>query len=319
MRILITGGAGFIGSHLVDHFQDRAEIVVLDSLRSGYRRNLAGLAHTFIEGSVTEPATVARAMDGVDLVFHLASMVSVPESMRRPNECVDINIGGLLHVLEAAASGGVKKLVFASSAAVYGDNPVVPKTEDMLPEPKSPYAITKLDGEYYLEMFRREGRLQTASLRFFNVFGPRQDPAGAYAAAVPIFIRKALAGDNLSIYGDGGQTRDFIHVKDVVAALVHVATHPEPSGSYNVGYGHSMSVLELAQLIVRLAGSGSQITHHPQRPGDVRHSRAAIDKLLLTGFRHVSLLEQGLAETLAWFTDHSSLGTSLTSYPAGDK
>lgn len=301
MRVLITGGAGFIGSHLVEHFQGRAEIVVLDNLRSGYRRNLEGLTHNFIEGSVTDPTTVAQAMDGIDLVFHLAAMISVPESMKRPRECVDINVGGLLNVLEAASRANVKKLVFASSAAVYGDNPTVPKTEDMLPEPQSPYAITKLDGEYYLELFRREGRLHSTTLRFFNVFGPRQDPHGAYAAAVPIFIRKALAGDNLTIFGDGGQTRDFIHVKDVVAALAHVATRPEPSGTINVGYGHCMSVLELAQLVVCLADSRSQIIHQPVRPGDVRHSRAAIDKLLSSGFRHVSSLEQGLEETLRWF------------------
>lgn len=302
MRVLITGGAGFIGSHLAEHFQGRAEVVVLDNLRSGHRHNLDGLAHTFIEGSVTDPAAVAQAMQGVDLVFHLAAMISVPESMARPRECVEINVTGLLHVLEAAAAAKVKKLVLASSAAVYGDNPVVPKTEDMTPEPKSPYAITKLDGEYYLEMFRREGRLNTASLRFFNVFGPRQDPSSAYAAAVPIFIRKALSGEDITIFGDGGQTRDFIHVRDIVAALVHAATHPDLTGTLNVGYGTSMTVNELAARIIRLAGSSSKIIHLPERPGDVRHSRASIGKLLATGFRHVSSLDQGLTETLAFFS-----------------
>jgi UDP-glucose 4-epimerase len=301
MRVLITGGAGFIGSHLVEHFQGRAEVVVLDNLRSGHRHNLEGLTHTFIEGSVTDPAAVAEAVDGVDVVFHLAAMISVPESMERPRECVEINNLGLLHVLEAAAKTGVRKIVLASSAAVYGDNPTVPKTEDMLPEPKSPYAITKLDGEYYLEMFRREGRIDSASLRFFNVFGPRQDPASAYAAAVPIFIRKALFNEDLTIFGDGEQTRDFIHVKDIVAALAHVAARPDLHGSYNVGYGRSMTVKQLAADIIRLAGSSSRIVHLPERPGDVKHSRAAIDKLLATGFRHVSSLEQGLAETLASF------------------
>lgn len=298
MRVLITGGAGFIGSHLVEYFQGRADVVVLDNLRSGYLRNLDGLAHTFIEGSVTDPAAVARAMDRVDLVFHLAAMISVPESMSRPRDCVDINVTGLLHVLEAASSAGVKKLVLASSAAVYGDNPAVPKIEAMLPEPKSPYAITKLDGEYYLELFRREARLDTASLRFFNVFGPRQDPASSYAAAVPIFMHKALANEDLTIFGDGEQTRDFIHVKDIVAALAHVAQRPDLHGTYNVGYGTSMTLRDLASQILHLAGSSSQIVHLPERPGDVKHSRAAIDKLLATGFQHVSSLEQGLRETL---------------------
>jgi UDP-glucose 4-epimerase len=301
MRILITGGAGFIGSHLVEHFHQSAEVVVLDNLRSGHRHNLAALSHRFIEGSITDPAAVAEAMQGVEVVFHLAAMISVPESMEHPRECVEINNLGLLHVLEAGARAGARKIVLASSAAIYGDNPLVPKIESMLPEPKSPYAITKLDGEYYLEMFRREGHIDSVSLRFFNVFGPRQDPSSAYAAAVPIFIRKAMANEDLAIFGDGAQTRDFIHVADIVAALAHVAARPDLHGSYNVGYGRSMTVNQLAADIIRLAGSSSKIIHLPERPGDVKHSRAAIDKLLATGFRHVSSLEQGLAETLACF------------------
>lgn len=301
MRILITGGSGFIGSHLVERFQGTAEVVVFDNLRSGHRHNLDGLAHTFIEGSVTNRNAVAEAMVGVDLAFHLAAMISVPESMTCPRECAEINVMGLLNVLESAAAAGVRKLVLASSAAIYGDNPTVPKIESMLPEPKSPYAITKLDGEYYLELFRREGKLDTTSLRFFNVFGPRQDPKSAYAAAVPIFMQKAFANEDITIFGDGEQTRDFVHVKDIVAALVHVATRPDLHGTYNVGYGTSMTVNELAALIIRLSGSSSEIRHLPERAGDVKHSRASIDRLLATGFHHVSSLEQGIAETLDFF------------------
>lgn len=301
MRILVTGGAGFIGSHVVEHFQGKAEVVVLDNLRSGYRHNLDGLDHHFIGGSITDRMAVREAVAGVDFVFHLAAMISVPESMFKPAECVEINVQGLLNVLEEAATAGVKKLVLASSAAIYGDNPVVPKHEGMLPEPRSPYAITKLDGEYYLEMFRREGKLDTTALRFFNVFGPRQDPGSAYAAAVPIFMKKAFAGQALTIFGDGGQTRDFIHVKEIVAALAHAAFTPDLPGSYNVGYGVSTTVQELAEMIVRLAGSSSPILHLDERPGDVRHSRAAVDKLLATGFRHVSSLEAGIAATLGYF------------------
>jgi UDP-glucose 4-epimerase len=301
MRILITGGSGFIGSHLVELFQGSAEVVVLDNLRSGHLSNLEGLAHTFIHGSVTDRSAVDQAMQGVDFVFHLAAMISVPESMARPRECAEINVLGLLNVLESATAARVKKLVFASSAAIYGDNPTVPKIETMLPEPKSPYAITKLDGEYYLEMFRREGKLDTASLRFFNVFGPRQNPKSAYAAAVPIFIQKALAGENITIFGDGEQTRDFIHVRDVVAALAHVTSRPVLHGVFNVGYGKSMSVNRLASDIIRLSGSSSRIVHLPERPGDVKHSRAAIDKLVTSGYQHVSTLDQGLAETLDYF------------------
>jgi UDP-glucose 4-epimerase len=301
MRILITGGSGFIGSHLTEYFQYLAEVVVLDNLRSGHRHNLNGLSHTFIEGSVTDRAAVDRAMTGVDLVFHLAAMISVPESMAQPTVCAEINVLGLLNVLESATAAGTQKVVLASSAAIYGDNPCVPKIETLLPEPKSPYAITKLDGEYYLEIFRREGKLDTASLRFFNVFGPRQDPKSAYAAAIPIFMQKAFAGEDLTIFGDGEQTRDFVHVKDIVAALVHVAGRSDLNGTYNVGYGNSMTVNELAAHILRLSGSTSKIIHLPERSGDVKHSRASIDKLLATGFRHVSSLEQGLAETLDFF------------------
>jgi len=298
MRILITGGSGFIGSHLASHYQGQAEIVILDNLRSGHRQNLDGLDHTFIQGSVTDRATVDLAMTGVDVVFHLAAMISVPESMERPRECAEINVLGLLNVLESATAAGVRKVVLASSAAIYGDNPTVPKVETMFPEPKSPYAITKLDGEYYLELFRREGKLDTASLRFFNVFGPRQDPKSAYAAAVPIFMQKAFAGEDLTIFGDGEQTRDFVHVTDIVAALAHVAGRTDLHGTYNVGYGDSMTVNDLAARILRLSGSSSKIVHLPERPGDVKHSRASIDKLLATGFRHVSSLDQGLVETL---------------------
>ena len=301
MKILVTGGAGFIGSHVVEHYQGRAEIVVLDNLRSGYRHNLDGRDVTFLEGSITDRAAVRAAVQGVDLVFHLAAMISVPESMFKPQECVEINVQGLLNVLEEAAAAGARKLVLASSAAVYGDNPVVPKVEDMLPEPKSPYAITKLDGEYYLEMFRREGKIATTSLRFFNVFGPRQDPKSAYAAAVPIFMHKAFAGEPLTIFGDGEQTRDFIYVKDIVAALAFAAETPELHGAFNVGYGGSITVNHLAKLIVGLAGSASPITHLDERPGDVKHSRASVQKLLDAGFRHASSLEQGIRETLEFF------------------
>jgi len=302
MKILVTGGAGFIGSHIVGHYQGVAdEIRVLDNLRTGYRHNLDGLQCRFIDGSVTDRELVREAVRGVDFIFHLAALVSVPESMEKPGECVDINVHGLLNVLEEASAAGVRKLVFASSAAIYGDNPEVPKLETMRPEPKSPYAITKLDGEFYLEMFRSEGRLETAAIRFFNVFGPRQDPKGAYAAAVPIFIEQALAGETLRIFGDGGQTRDFIYVKDIVGALVFAAETAAVGGTYNAGYGGQMTINDLAGGIIRAAGTGAGIVHAGERPGDVRHSRASVDKLLAAGWQPQFTLEQGLAETLEWF------------------
>lgn len=302
MKILITGGAGFIGSHIVEHYQGRAEeIRVLDNLRTGYRHNLDGLACTFIEGSITDRALVTQAVQDIDYVFHLAALVSVPESMAKPAECVELNVLGLLNVLEAAAAAKVGKLVLASSAAIYGDNPRVPKVETMLPEPMSPYAITKLDGEYYLDLFRRQGLLETAALRFFNVFGPRQDPNGAYAAAVPIFIEKAVRGQDITIFGDGEQTRDFIYVKDIVGALAFAAETPAIRGVFNAGYGGQITINQLAGQLVEQAASGSQIRHALARPGDVKHSRASVAQLLAAGWQPRHTLEEGLAATFEYF------------------
>lgn len=301
MRVLITGGAGFIGSHLVEHFHHHADVRVLDNLRTGHRDNLQGLRHEFFEGSILDRDLVRRAMDGVEYVFHLAAMVSVPESMQRPIECNDINTTGTLIVLEEAARARVRRLVFSSSAAVYGDNAVVPKHESMVPEPKSPYAITKLDGEFYCALFQREGWLSTVCLRYFNVFGPRQDPKSPYAAAVPIFIARALRHEPLTIFGGGTQTRDFIHVRDVVAANVHMARHPSAAGVYNVAYGKQLTVRELAEQIIRLTNSRSTIQLAPERPGDVKHSMASIQRLLATGFEPRSSLGVGLQQTIDYF------------------
>jgi UDP-glucose 4-epimerase len=302
MNILITGGSGFIGSHIVEYFQGKADTIrVLDNLRTGYQHNLNGLDCEFIEGSVTDRALVKKAMQGIDYVFHLAAMVSVPESMAKISECVEINVNGLINVLEEASDAGVKKLVFASSAANYGDNPTVPKVETMYPEPKSPYAITKLDGEYYLEMFRSEGKLETASIRFFNVFGPRQDPKGAYAAAVPIFIEKAVKGEDITVYGDGEQTRDFIYVKDIVGALVFAVTTEGVHGTYNAGYGGQITINDLANNILGTANTPSKLLHGPERAGDVKHSRASSDKLRAAGWKPQYTLEEGLEATFEFF------------------
>ncbi|HEY9153584.1 MAG TPA: NAD-dependent epimerase/dehydratase family protein [Opitutaceae bacterium] len=298
MKILITGGAGFIGSHLAEHFCPHAEVRVLDNLRTGHRENLRGLPVKFIQGSILDRDLLRTAMRGVDYVFHLAALVSVPESMRAPRECVEINVLGLLNVLELSAEAGVKKLCFASSAAVYGDNPEVPKHEDMRPMPRSPYAVSKLDGEYYCAQFTEAGRLPTASLRFFNVFGPRQDPSGPYSAAVPIFFRQALSGNPITIYGDGEQTRDFVYVKDIVAALAFAAMTPKVSGVFNAGYGEQLTVAELARHIIALTHSHSKIEYAPSRDGDVRHSRANVDRLRQAGFVPRGNVELGLHETL---------------------
>lgn len=300
-RILITGGSGFIGSHIAEYFNGKAEIRILDNLRSGYRRNLDGLDVEFIEGDVRDRAAVARAVEGCDHVFHLAAMVSVPESMFKIEECVDINVNGLLVVLEESAKAGVEKLCFSSSAAIYGDNPVVPKVETMLPEPKSPYAITKLDGEFYCNLFTQNGKLKTACLRYFNVFGPRQDPKSAYAAAVPIFTAKAVAGEDITVFGDGEQTRDFIYVKDIVEANVFMAEH-DFTGVYNIAYGGSITINDLVARIVKVTNSRSRIVHLDERPGDVKHSMAAMDRLRSTGFRPKHSFDAGMEETIRFFS-----------------
>ena len=300
MRILVTGDAGFIGSHIVEHFQGKAEVRVLDNLRSGFRHNIAPFRHEFIEASILDRDAVRKAVQGVDYIFHLAAMISVPESMAKPIECNEINTTGTLVVLEEAAKAGVKKLVLSSSAAIYGDNPVVPKVETMLPEPKSPYAITKLDGEFYCKMFADEGRLQTACLRYFNVFGPRQDPRSQYAAAVPIFIDRALRHEPITIYGDGEQTRDFIFVKDIAAANAFFATQSPATGVFNVAYGQRITINDLATTICRLTGSRSEIRHAPARPGDVKHSMAAIDRLRAAGFAAVSDFQGAFRRRSTW-------------------
>ena len=305
MKILVTGGAGFIGSHIVEHFQGRAEVRVLDNLRSGFQHNLIGLKTEFVHASILDRDAVRRAMDGVDFVFHLAAMISVPESMQQPIECSELNTTGTLVVLEEATRAKVKKLVFSSSAAIYGNNPVTPKVETMPPEPKSPYAITKLDGEFYCKMFTEEGRLPTACLRYFNVFGPRQDPRSQYAAAVPIFIDRALRHEPVTIHGDGEQTRDFIFVKDIAAANAFFATSSPATGVFNVAYGQRITIKELATMICRLTGSRSEIVHTAERPGDVKHSLASVDKLRAAGFVPTANFQTGLQATINYFREQA--------------
>lgn len=300
-RVLITGGAGFIGSHLVRQFAGQAEVTVLDDLRSGSAHNLDGVACRFIRGSILDAQALTDAVMGATEVYHLAALVSVPESVAKPAECAELNTLGTERVLAAALAAGARKVVLASSAAIYGDNPTVPKLESMAPEPQSPYAETKLAGERLLEDYRLHHKLETTSLRFFNVFGPRQDPRSAYAAAVPIFIAQALRGEPIGIHGDGGQTRDFIHVADIVGALTYAGQSVDMAGTYNVGYGQSQSILRLAEEIIRLTGSSSRIEHLPARAGDVRHSVAGTDRLLRAGWQPRSSVSAGLAETIAYF------------------
>jgi len=290
MKFLVTGGAGFIGSHLVRRLSTRGPVTVLDDLSSGKKENLAGLGCAFLPGSILDPAPLAEACAGATHVFHLAALVSVPESVSHPARCHEINVEGTRRVLAAAAQAGVHRVVLASSCAVYGDDPTMPKTETSPVAPASPYADSKLAGERLCA----EAKIPAVALRFFNVYGPRQDPRGPYAAAVPKFLEAARAGSPLTIFGDGHQTRDFVYVDDVTAALEHAALSPSLSGVYNVASGHSVSVLLLAELILALTGLRSEIRHAPARPGDILHSSASIEKIRATGWKPSFDLAAGL-------------------------
>ena len=301
MRVLVIGGAGFIGSHVVEYYQGKAEVRVLDSLRTGRLENLKAFKAEFIKGDIRDREIVRKAVQDVDYIFLMAAMISVPESMDNPVECVDINCKGTLIVLEEAAKAGVKKLCFSSSCAVYGDNPESPKIETMIPEPKSPYAVSKLDGEFYCGIFANENRLKTACMRYFNVFGPRQDPGSAYAAAIPIFTSKAVRNETISVYGDGFQTRDFVYVKDVVAVNVFLAENDKYIGVYNVGYGRQTSVNDLISNILKQTNSNSRIEYLSERAGDIKHSLGCIDKLLSTGYKYKFDFNEGLKNTISYF------------------
>ncbi len=319
-RVLITGGAGFIGSHIAERLQGRCRVRILDDLSSGYKENLEGLDVELVEGDVRDVELVDRACDGVDAVFHLAARISVPESMQNPAVTLEVNTLGSLNVLQAALRRSARSLVFSSSSAVYGDSPVVPKTEEMIPEPKSPYALSKLDGEHLLRML---GGLRAVSLRYFNVFGPRQDPSSAYAAVIPAFIDRALSGQDLVVYGDGEQTRDFVYVDDVVEANL-LAAGIDPAGPasgragscaasapvgaprydvYNVARGGSLSVNDLAHAVIDAVGSSSKIRYEAERPGDVRHSQADVSRLATLKRSPAVSLEEGLRRTVAYFRE----------------
>lgn len=304
IKVVVTGGAGFIGSHIVEYWINQgAEVHVIDNLRSGFLSNIEKFPQViFHHGSVTDKSLVFDVVKNTDYVHHLAAMVSVPESIEKPYECVEINIIGLLNILEAAKLHKVKKVVFSSSAAVYGDNPELPKTVNTIPSPKSPYGITKLDGEYYLKVYNEQYGLGTVSLRYFNVFGPRQNPNSQYAAAVPIFINRALANQSITIYGDGEQTRDFIYVKDIVKANVLAATNEKLTGVFNVALGLSTSINKLANEIIKITNSKSQIIYQDERRGDIKHSIASIDESIdKLKFLPDYSLSDGLEETINYY------------------
>jgi UDP-glucose 4-epimerase len=303
-KIIVTGGAGFIGSHLVKYWAERGyRVEVIDNLRTGFEKNITGIKNVILNKvSITDKNKVLKIVQGSKYIFNLAAMISVPESMTNPMECVDINVKGLLNILDAAKEFGIEKVVHSSSAAIYGDNPELPKTTVMSPNPKSPYGITKLDGEYYLNMYTDFYGLKTTSLRYFNVFGPGQDPKSQYAAAIPIFVYKAINNEDITIYGDGEQTRDFVFVEDVVKANVHAAESPIKKGVFNVANGKTITIKELAELIIKYTNSSSKIFYAPERSGDIKHSCASIKETKRElNFEPGCILEDGIKETVEYF------------------
>ncbi len=280
MKVLVTGGAGFIGSHIAEYFAEAGHTVrIIDNLATGFIPNIVQSKNIeFIQGDICNYFPVEKAVSGMDYVFHEAALVSVPLSCERPAEAFWVNTLGTLNVLQACVKAEVEKFVTASSAAVYGNNPILPKSEDMYPEPTSPYAISKLDGEYLARMFYEDQGLRTTCLRYFNVYGPRQNPISQYAAVIPIFLERAREGKDLVIYGDGFQSRDFVHVKDVVRANA-LALEYGDGQVFNVAMGKSVTVRELAENIIKLTESPSRIVHAAPRAGDVRDSRADVSKI----------------------------------------
>lgn len=303
-KVVVTGGAGFIGSHIVEYWTGvGAEVHVIDNLRTGYLSNIKSFPGViFHQGSITDRELVFRVLKEADYVHHLAAFISVPESVEKPEECFDININGLLNVLDASNEFGIKKIVFSSSAAVYGDSPEIPISSRSGTEPKSPYGVTKLEGEEHLKSFYLLHNLSTVSLRYFNVFGPRQDPNSHYAAAIPIFIYRALKNEPIIIYGDGNQTRDFIYVKDVVDANIAAVILPGVNGVFNIASGVATSIKEIAEIIIDETGSRSNILFEKERTGDIKKSLASISETEeRLKFSPKVELKSGLKKTIEYF------------------
>ena len=303
---LVTGGAGFIGSHIVEALVTKGKQVrVIDNLSTGKRENLQHLMNAieFIEGDLRDHEASARAVGGVDFVMHQAAIPSVPRSIKDPKNTTENNLNGTLHLLLAARDAGVKRVVYASSSSVYGDSPALPKSEDFSPAPLSPYAASKLAGEYYCRVFSQVYGLETVSLRYFNVFGPRQDPLSLYAAVIPIFISAALTKKPLVVYGDGEQTRDFSFVANVVQANLLACEAEDIAGeTLNIGGGTQTSLNQLIKELQAIVNTDLDVEYADPRPGDVKHSLASVEKAKkLMGYGCAVPFGEGLRRTVEWF------------------
>jgi nucleoside-diphosphate-sugar epimerase len=304
MKALVIGGAGFIGSHLAERLAREGHSVrVFDNLTTGKRENLAPVASEveIAVADVRHPERLLQEMRGCDVVFHQAAIVSVPYSVDHPDETLDVNLRGTLNVLQAAKATGVKRVVMASSAAVYGEDPELPKRETMLPSPISPYGLEKLASEHYLAIWAKLFGVETVALRYFNVFGPRQDPSSAYSGVISIFVDRILRGEPLTIFGDGEQFRDFVYVANVVDANVLAATRPQAAGRvYNVGCGQRTSLNELAAILGRICDRDVKPRHAEPRAGDIRESLADVGRARAElGYEPRVGVEEGLRALVA--------------------
>jgi len=315
VRALVSGGAGFIGSNIVEALlREGISVRVLDDLSTGREENLrqaeewareGSAAFELVRGDIRDAATVRAAVDGCEWVFHEAALPSVARSVEDPLGSHAVNVDGTLTMLLAARDAGVRRFVYASSSSVYGDTPELPKVETQPPRPISPYGLDKFASESYCRLFFELYGLPTIALRYFNVFGPRQDPASEYAAVIPRFITRMARGEPPIIFGDGGQTRDFSFVENVVRANLAAARAPESAcgRAYNIACGERVSLLELVERIGRALGRPVAPRHAEPRPGDIRHSLASIERAReALGYEPVVSLDEGLERTAAWFT-----------------
>lgn len=301
MRYLVTGGAGFIGSHISSELLERGHSVrIFDNFSSGKRENLQGLDVEILEGDLRDADAVARAVNGMDVVFHEAAFVSVPESMEKPQECFDVNVAGTSGLFESARRAGVRRVVVASSAAVYGDSEDYPLSENTPLRQLSPYAVSKRVDELYAELFTGQFGLEVVALRYFNVYGPRQRPDSMYAAAVPIFIRRMLDDKPITIFGDGGQSRDLVNVRDVVQANLLASEHPAAPGQiFNVCTGVETRLLDLLDILYEIFPNAPKHVHADPRSGDIYRSIGTPKKIMdALGFKPQVSLVDGLHEAV---------------------
>ncbi len=313
-NILITGGAGFIGSHIAEECVARGcNVSVVDNLATGHLSNLDGIKQkiTFIRGDIRDDALMDRVTQDCDIVFHQAAVVSVTQTVADPVSSTDVNDMGTLKVLDAARRNKAKRVVLASSSAVYGDDPQLPKVESMPPRPLSPYAVQKLTNEFYAQLYYRLYGLETVCLRYFNVYGPRQDPSSPYSGVISIFMRQVGKKSAPTIYGDGNQTRDFVSVRDVVQANIMAATSNKAPGQvFNVGTGKSIAVIELWRQIAALGEFETEPMFADARSGDIVHSLANIEQAdTKIGFRPKVSLKEGLSQTFVWYEENSQVPT----------